>query len=110
MVKSESGKGLVICLVKFAEHSEELKIPSTNIYLWANAASDHLYDIEVPEGKEWDKIRGKVKELQCKGLEMGHRPGAKPSFKDALALKNLAQDIALMIDRKLGLKPQRGQW
>ena len=73
MSESEFGKGLVICLVKFAEHFERLhteletykKLAEQNpanaelfteshaVKMWANAATDHLYEIEVP--KSWEK-------------------------------------------------------
>ena len=131
MPKSEFGKGLVICLVKFAEHMMDLRYylgmyermrkesnhpdlfsESKAIELWANAASDHLYDIEAPKGKEWDEIRKKVGELREKGLVMGHSFASDSVWaqENAEELGEMARDIALMIDRKLGLKPDRGHW
>ncbi len=73
---SEFGKGLVICLVKFAEHlarwpgqkelygqmaekSPELFNVSGAVEMFFNAASDHLYEMQVPTG--WNSkwyIRG----------------------------------------------------
>jgi len=168
--KSEFGKGLVICLVKFTNHfsndlaktirdlviyqnaserkrKEMLQLnppPNSNygknfhdrirfyinkimpihnnsleelisheITLWANGATDHLYEIEVPEGKDWNKIRIKVKELQDKGLTMGHAGFNNTktyTFKDMEELQELTLQIALLIDKKLGLKPDRGEW
>jgi len=132
--KSEFGKGLVICLVKFAEHAmylshfiknnkrmlkegsllhPELYNEGHAVSMWANGASDHLYEIEVPKGKEWDSIRRKVKKLQNKGLDMGHGSGLMSDRfvkKDADELIKLTREIALMIDRKLGLKPQEGEF
>jgi len=76
---SEFGRGLVTCLVKFAEHARQLDLKtestmseSARITLWANGASDHLYEIEVPQGSNWDEIRKQVKALQDKALEIGH--------------------------------------
>lgn len=173
--QSEFGKGLVICLVKFAEHiyqhgflfkiriykkfieqtpeNRELMIsnnPPSNlnfgflfmqelkhfveiadevykgnyeeylsheIELWMNGASDHLYKIEVPEGKDWDKIRKKVNYLRDKGLDMGHGfrslkglDTKKWELKDVIEVFNLCEEIAVMIDKKLGLKGDIGQW
>jgi hypothetical protein len=131
--KAEFGKGLVICLVKFAEHamyiSHFLKMneqmsekdkenPSywnegQAVSMWANGATDHLYEIEVPKGKEWDSIRRKVKRLQNKGLDMGHGSGVfsdKFTKKDADDLVRLTIEIAMMIDRKIGLKPDSGSF
>ena len=170
MVKrtSEFGKGLIICLVKFAEHFENSmarqlghfdmfmklskekqdlvrsntppdnlnygsdvnsqfdwwmktavpiwgtpqKTLSHEIELWLNCASDHLYEIEVPKGKSWDKIRAKVKKLQNKGLEMGHGFQHNKSWKieDVNELKDLTEQISLMVDKKIGLKSDIGKW
>ena len=146
-MKSEFGRGLVICLLKFAEHFERNMLDfndlmqevwsetnqktckecygsnkelylSNQIEIWANGASDHLYEIKVPEGKDWDKIRRLVKKLQAKGLEMGHGFGIQTwsskndcyTIKDFEKLKKLTYEICLLIDKKLGLKPDIGTW
>lgn len=133
-MKSEFGKGLIICLVKFSEHlmhvasylktnQEMRKISAENsklfsdesaVRLWANGATDHLYEIEVPKGEEWNYIRGLVKKLQDKGLDMGHGSGlmGKKKFteEDVEKLETLTRKIALAIDKKLGLKPELGKW
>lgn len=90
---------------------------SHEIELWMNGASDHLYEIEVPEGKDWDKIRKKVNSLREKGLDMGHGFRSlrgidtnKWTFEDVIGLFQLAEEIAVMIDKKLGLKSDIGQW
>lgn len=165
--KSEFGKGLVICLVKFAEHFENdmyNKIMSYNMFLkkskediekvrsttpppnldygyinkqfdwwldkivpicgnpekalskeielWLSGASDHLYEIECPEGKEWDEIRNEVIKLQNKGLEIGHGFMLDKiwKFEDINELENLTEEISLMIDKKIGLNPDIGNY
>jgi len=127
--ESDFGKGLVICLVKFAEHFmklqtdilmyEKMREKSPNLFdegcavqLWLNGASDHLYEIEVPKGKDWDKIRKKVKALQDEGLEGGHGFVILSKIKreEANKLMSLTREIALMIDKKLGLKAEKGQF
>jgi len=157
--KSEFGKGLVVCLVKFYQHfspeyleeinicretltsyyGNEEKAISRGITLWANGASDHLYEIEAPEGKEWDEVREKVKILQDSGLEMGHGIACYTKdriyiLKDIERLRDLAEEILMAvnnklklnlhfegsteldakmlvkIDKKLGLKPDWGEW
>ena len=125
---SEFGKGLVLCLVKFAEHRyqwkeqrelwEEMRQKNPNLFSTSdaveshfNAASDHLYEIEVP--KEWQKTKiGKmVKELRSYGLEMGHGfTGKSWTEEDVDRAYSMCQEIALLIDRKLGLKPEKGTW
>ena len=156
--KSEFGKGLVVCLFKFYQHFSpeylkeinickgalssycgEEKALSRGITLWANGASDHLYEIESPEGKEWNEVRKKVKILQDSGLEMGHgiaryTRGAIYTLKDVERLRELAEEILMAvnnklklnlhfeesreldikmlikIDKKLGLKSNWGEW
>lgn len=125
--KSQFGKGLVVCLVKFYQHfsSEYLreiyickgvfssmygeeKALSRGITLWANGASDHLYEIETPEGKEWNEIREKVEILQNSGLEMGHgiahyTKGTIYTLKDVERLRELAEEILTIVNNKLKL-------
>ena len=156
--KSEFGKGLVVCLVKFYQHFSpeylkeiyiykgvfsshygEEKALSRGITLWANGASDHLYEIEAPEGKEWNEVREKVKILQDSGLEMGHGIACYTkdiiyTLKDIERLRELTEEILMVvdnklklnfhfeesqevdikmlikIDKKLGLKPDWGEW
>ena len=76
-----------------------------------NGASDHLYEIEVP--KEWrrKKLGRKVKELQAFGLEIGHGfTGKEWTEADVEKAYIMCQEIALLIDKELGLEPQIGQW
>lgn len=125
--RSQFGKGLVVCLVKFHQHfSPEYlkemyiykgifsshygneKALSRGITLWANGASDHLYEIEAPEGKEWNEIREKIKELQDSGLEMGHgirfnRKEVIYTLKDIERLRQLAEEILMAVNNKLKL-------
>ena len=129
MEGSEFGKGLVICLVKFAEHrwqwleqkrnyeemskkNPELFTTSEAVISHFNGASDHLCEIEVPP--EWAKTKlGKmVKKLQDFGLEMGHSFNRSKEWAEADVDKayNMCQEIAMLIDKELGLKPDVGSW
>ena len=119
--ESEFGKGLVICLVKFAEHFmvfgrqlEEYKKAGLKelgcVEVWANGASDHLYEIEVPSEWKNTEIETKVNELKDLGLEMGHGFKRNHTKDDVEKLFNLTKEIAILIDKKLGLKPEKGAW
>lgn len=116
---SEFGKGFIICLVKWAEHferrydekTETIMGESGSIEMWANGASDHLYDIETPKGPKWNLVRKMVDELKTKGLEMGHGyTGKKWTKQDVLKLQELTRDIALATDKILGIDGDLGQW
>ena len=129
---SEFGKGLVLCLVKFAEHRakwveqrrlwEDMKTKTDDktlftesgaIEIHMSGASDHLYEIEVPEAWKKKKIGNLVKKLQDKGLDMGHGFSERDKTwteADIIEVYELTQEIAMLIDKELGLKPQKGTW
>ena len=163
--KSEYGRGLVINLVKFAEHFEspmsrrigdvhvfykqlegnpekleqydkrlrdnvrmfrdiELKVSkeifpqydeimhvrrsfSHLICLWANGATDHLYDMIVPKRWKGTELEKKVGELRELGLTMGHGFTDRIwTYDDFIKLLDLTKEIAMMIDANIGLKRQ----
>jgi len=129
MEESEFGKGLVICLVKFAEHrhrwlsdkslNEEMRLKHPELFseddaveMHFNGASDHLYDIEVPTKWKNTKIGKKVGELRSHGLKMGHSFDRTITRTEADIGKayDMCQEIAILIDKELGLEPQIGQW
>jgi len=75
------------------------------IELWANGATDHLYDMEVPPEWENTVIAEKVAELKSLGLSMGHGfTGHTWTFEDFLKLFRLTHEIALAIDRRIGIQ------
>ena len=107
-IKEEIKMFLKCYLSVFGSYEEAI---SQLIILWANGATDHLYDIEVPEGKEWNKIRKLVNELQKKGLAMGHGFTNKIYiYDDVLELWELVKKICILIDKKIGLIPDWGKW
>jgi len=124
--ESEFGKGLVTCLVKFAGHFDKyiimkekyriLKMDEKEVgWMWFNGASDHLYEIEVPKGKDWDKIRKKINYLKSEGLSWGHgnkgfNKSLEENDKKFNELMDLTFEIAVDIDKKLGLNAEIGEW
>ena len=138
--KSTFGKGLITCLNYFSQHigrfadwllieadyKKNKRLPkdwegsleiwhtfenllSSKIRSWASAATDHLYEIEVP--KTWVAIHKKVNKLQDIGLQMGHDfTGKIYTLKDVYKLIELTNEIAIEIDKKIGLKPDAGNW
>jgi hypothetical protein len=166
---SEFGKGLVICLVKFAEHFENPMIKryhnsryfydklggdkaklqhysrdlrndvdyferyemavmrkchteytedqaiqtglSNMLEWWANGATDHLYEIEVPEAWKRRKLGKKVKELQDLGLEIGHGfTGKTWESGHWKKMFQLTREIYLLVDKEIGLEPDEGRF
>jgi hypothetical protein len=89
------------------------KLLSHEISMWINGASDHLYDIEVPEGKDWKEIREKVKKLQNDAFAIRGNFKEKNIYtlKDIDALQLLTMEICVLIDKKIGLKDaELGTW
>jgi hypothetical protein len=81
------------------------------IELWANGASDHLYDMQIP--KEWRNlaVAKQIRELRDLGLKMGHGfTGTLWTVDDITKLRKLVEKISLAADKKLGLKGDWGQW
>ncbi len=166
-MKSEFGRGLVVCLTKFYQHfgddslrdayfcarilklSEEDKnkvmsdsppshlnygrnlnnafkffytkevsiwkgveeAMSHKVTLWANGASDHLYDIKVPKGEKWKGVRSAVKRLKNTGLEMGHGMETRIyTLQDVSVMEKLTKDVIIAVDAIIGLKPDWGEW
>ena len=156
--QSDFGKGLVICLVKFAEHLEndqwerivytdsflrigdkkKIKDYDRNVQLameyydltlsiwktktkwfahaiemWANGATDHLYEMEYPKSWKGTKLARKIDKLISVGLRMGHGWDDLTKIwtvEDILKLKDWTREIALEIDKKLKLKPEMGAY
>jgi hypothetical protein len=139
-VKSEFGRGYATCLIQFAFHRARLA-ESIETYarmrakyadsfteryaveIWANGASDHLYDLIRPRRglpvAAWRAARA----LADRVLDIGHgyRPTSASDPAEAyrlldetdrlLALTGATTlDDALAWDREHGLAPQRGQW
>lgn len=128
MEQSEFGKGLVICLVKFAEHCErwhadrklfeDMRQKNPDLFdedhavkMHMNGVSDHLYEIEVPSNWQHGKLAKAVKELRDLGLDMGHGFNNNTwTAADVEKAYQMCRDIALLIDKKLGLTPDMGTW
>ena len=85
---------------------------SQKIRIWANGASDHLYEIGVPQELELTELGRKVAELRELGLTMGHgfREREVYTMKHVEKLRSLVKEISLEIDRRLGLDGDWGQW
>jgi len=118
--KSEFGKGLLICLLKFAEHAEQyvqrkreterLGLSSHIVEnLWFYGASDHLLELQCPESFKGTRIEKCVKRLR-EYVEK-HRLGLNTLREDDIVtIMDLCREIALLVDEKLGLNPDIGEY
>jgi len=128
--ETEYGRGLIICLVKFAEHAEDwfkrretyadMRVRHDNA-VWSESsaierffkgASDHLREIEVPQKWKKTKLAEKVSELQDFALMIARGFTAREhSPEDITKAYDLCEEIALMLDRMLGVPDADiGKW
>lgn len=81
---------------------------SAMIILWANGATDHLYEIQTIGDKKIDKL---IRKLQKDGLEMGHGflKNKIYTFDDMDKLRQLTNNISILLDKKV-LKLKNVDW
>jgi hypothetical protein len=87
------------------------KALSSDISMWANGASDHFYDVQIPEAWKKKAIGKHIAELADKALDMGH--GYKDvvyTYDDFKELLVLTKKVCLGIDKELGVKTIKAQW
>ena len=118
---SEFGKGFIYNLILFSKHwwkhSDYLEkyqgikgIIDDGSEMWFNGASDHLYELEIPEQWKRKKIGKLAKWIQDKGLYWGHRFEKKPTKKDFNEMFEKIEELAMLIDKELGIKPIQADW
>jgi hypothetical protein len=134
MRESEFGRGYATCLLMFTFHARRLRRKDVSIYhfdpdpenrvveMWANGATDHLYGLKV--GGRLPRKDGQVaKSMAHQALECGHGYNKTDwTFDQAESWLGTAMGLlanignpqtieeAVEIDRKLGLRPDRGKW
>ena len=119
---SEFGKGFIYNLVLFAKHLDAALERMDNykeagmskehaLSLWINGASDHLYDIVVPDNVPKD-IAKQVNKLQELALSYGH--GSKMMVDMPMSvyteLSSRTCKLAIAIDKWLGVKVEVAEY
>ena len=80
-----------------------------DIEIWANGASDHLYELQIPE--EEGELKEVLTTLMKKGLRMGHSFDCTMwEIKDLTEVRNLTLKAAMLIDQKLGVLSEKGDY
>lgn len=136
--QSEFGRGLLVCLLSFIDHKSQIlemffsvdhgQTPTASFgyksweeyygHLWANGASDHLFELKIPKQLEGTPLGKEILAFKEKWLEIGHGYGepskgaTKKEIYDALQqCKKMTLEIAAEIDKALGIKDAEvGQW
>jgi hypothetical protein len=110
---SEFGKGLSYCLGLYLEHAwmwrsagsrDEIK---GGALLWANGASDHLYELEIPENLPME-LQARLKAFREKNLNWGHGfKGSEPTIADMNDSISEAHNLLLEIDKAYGIDAEQ---
>lgn len=121
MGKSEFGKGLTYCLALFLCHSEreywsrdednEIKKIMDRADMWFNGASDHLYDLEIPDNLPLN-LKKRLAKLCSKSIHWGHGfdMGDTPTKDDKKWAIQEAKDLIRLIDKFHGIETIKGDW
>jgi hypothetical protein len=95
--------------VELKIYGEYKKAFSKLIESWANGATDHLYDMQVPTEWENTELAKKVAELKDLGLTMGHSfTETLWDIEDIKKLRRIVTEISLELDKRIGIKD--GDW
>ena len=117
--KSEFGRGLVYNIGLFLMHERQREryqemYEKHNLQwatMWFNGASDHLYEIEIPDSFP-ARLRNRIKRFKTKCLEWGHGfPKKEAEPKDVYWALDEAKLILRLIDKEvLKVKSIKGIW
>lgn len=88
------------------------KALSHEITTWASGASDHFYELEIPQSFKKTKIGKIANDIKEKWLTIGHgfRDKEIYTYEDYISLWEDIKLLGRLIDEKLGIKSQKGQW
>ena len=119
-VTSGFGQGLCYCLGLFLSHSErsyylkedqkEIKEIMNKPSLWFNAASDHLYDLQIPQTRP-EELKTRLKEFQTKCINWGHGfPMVEATESDMMWSIDEAKRLLILIDEFYGVDTIPGDY
>jgi hypothetical protein len=120
MSDSEFGKGLTYCLGLFLAHAERFRdqaymsaLGKDRMEMWFNAASDHLYDLQIPETLT-PELSSRLIEFQSKCLRWGHgfdlTDAEKATEADMDWSLKEAKELLLEIDKHFGIPVEEATW
>jgi len=130
--ESEFGKGCTYCLGLFLCHADAFgeqiesykrsfagnaigkDIIEHQPYIWFNGASDHLYELEVPDSFP-PALKKRLERFREKVLDYGHGKGLMCQIKltkdDVYKMVKEAKDLLRLIDKQvLKVETVKGDW
>lgn len=110
--ESEFGKGLTYCIGLFLMHAErKFDTGLHDTQLWFNGASDHVYDLNVPEAFP-KELKERAFAWRDKVLDLGHGSYLckdVPEKERDWAISE-AKSILMAIDEYLKVEVVKGSW
>jgi len=106
---SEFGKGLTYCLGLFLAHAERMNnarylySEESKYSIWFSGASDHLYELQIPESIP-NCLQKRLKKFKDKCLSL-RLQATKENFEWAI---QEAKNLLMMIDKFHGIKTKKG--
>jgi len=110
-MKSEFGKGFFYNLFLFAKHFEREKYEhqgNKDYMLWFNGAADHFFELQIPKQFKNTEISELAKWIKDTGLE--YRYASIVTQKQFSEFFNKCEELMILIDKELGIKPIKADW
>jgi len=112
-MKSEFGKGLCYCLGLFLSHAERNRHSGLEKYvgfeLWFNAASDHLFDLQIDSAPK--HLRKRMDRFRTKCIIFGHGfPKKTATLNDFAWAIQEAKDLLRLIDKANKVPTEKGDY
>ncbi len=106
---SEFGKGFTYCIGLFLMHADRYNNEATRAALWFNGASDHLFELQIPEHFE---LKDACEAWKQEVLDLGHGRGlsgpvAESEIEWAL---DKAKGFLMAWDKQCGVATEKGSW
>lgn len=108
--ESDFGKGFTYCLGLFLAHQHMFdKNEETRFMCWFNGASDHLYEMEIPENFI---LKDACEAWKQECLYLGHGRGllSKVTEKDISWALEKAKEFLMEWDKQQGIAVVKGRW
>jgi len=106
---SDFGMGLTYCLGLFLCHCER-RDDGLNAESWFNGASDHLYDVQIPDNMP-PILKDRLTNLKDRALHWGHAfREPRATQKDREWAIQEAKALLIEIDRHFGVEVCEATW
>lgn len=108
---NDFGKGFTYCIGLFLAHQHMEIGKPRNANLWFNGASDHLYELQIPDNFiEKDACKAWQELVLAYGHGIEYLCGSNLTEKDVSWALEKAKEYLLSWDKQCGIETEKGQW